>query len=111
MGNWAFSGGLYPDGPGDEAETGAGSVEIALGESLSVDRLAVSGGSLTGAGSLTLLGTATSGWSGGNVNGPGTLTVGTRHAFSIADGLTADYAGRQWVNLGGVTRTADSNLR
>src|SRR5438132_14160146 len=72
-GDWTVSSKWSPSGPpglGDTAHINSGTVTLST--AVTLDLLSLTGGSLTGTGSLTIASTGST-WSGGNMNGAGSL--------------------------------------
>ena len=103
--NWANSPNWSSNNvPGntDTAQVNSGTVDVA--DARSVGALALGGGTVTGNGTLTLVG-AGSTWTGGSMTGSGTLKVAAGAALTISSGSNHDFNGRALVNEGTVNWT------
>jgi fibronectin-binding autotransporter adhesin len=96
-GNW--SGGNVP-GNADTAQIGGGVASV--DSNATVAKLTLSGGNIAGSAVLTVTG-AGSTWTGGSMNGNGTVKFGSAASLTISGSNDHDLQGRAIVNEGSVT--------
>lgn len=94
---WLVSG---VPGAKDTARISGGT--LSLDNAFTVEGLTLSGGNLTGTGSLTLNGPGST-WSGGTLSGTGTLFLASTAGLTISPASSATLNARQIVNAGNIT--------
>ncbi len=108
VGNWALggvAGASLPLGT-HTATVGAGSVALGAADTRTVGAIALSGGTLSGGSGSTLSLTADgSTWTGGTLNGAGTLAVQSAASLTVSGTGVRDFNGRTLDNSGTVNWT------